>query len=422
VQYSGNWAGNYKYKAAEVYVPERIEQIQERVALSKRVKVLGTRHSFNGIADTDETHLSLEKMNRVIALDRTRHQVTVEGGIRYGELCRYLHDRGYALHNLASLPHISVAGACATATHGSGDRHGNLATAVHSLEMVRADGEKVRFSRDDSNGLVAGAVVGLGGLGVVTELTLNVVPAFRVSQEVYEHLPLSLLHDRFDDIFSGAYSVSLFTDWSRSAFTQAWVKRKHEAQHSVPPQSEFFGAVRAAANRHPVPGNGAEHCTEQLGAPGPWHERLPHFRMEFTPSAGEELQSEYFVPRQDAFAALCAIDSLRELVSPLLYVSEVRTIAGDDLWMSPCYRQDSVAIHFTWKPKWDAVRHVLPILEERLAPFQARPHWGKLFAMEPERLRSLYEKLPDFQRLLLRCDPRGKFRNDFLNEYILYQA
>ncbi|KPV43965.1 FAD-binding protein [Alicyclobacillus ferrooxydans] len=419
-----NWAGNLTYSASELYVPESVEDVQDLVARSRRIKVLGTRHSFNRIADSTESFLSLEKLNRVVNLDSTNNTVTVEGGIRYGDLCRYLGANGYALHNLASLPHITVVGACATATHGSGDRNQNLAAAVHSMEIVKGDGEKVSFSRAPSDRAtedmdIAGAAVGLGGFGVVTRLTLDVIPSFQMSQSVYESLPLAALEDNLEDIFSSAYSVSLFTDWREGVFNQVWLKRKLSDHDSAEMEPAFFGAIRATTQRHPVPGMASENCTEQLGIPGPWYERMPHFRMDFTPSAGDELQSEYFVPREDAYQALCAIHRIRQHISPLLYVSEIRTIAADDLWMSPCYKQDSVAIHFTWHPDWEAVRHVLPLIEEQLAPYHARPHWGKLFTMSPAHVQSLYDKLPDFQHLLLQCDPEGKFRNEFLNEYVM---
>lgn len=416
-----NWAGNYTYSAANYYVPSTVEEIQALVARSQQIKVLGTRHSFNGIADSTDTLISLQNLNRVIELDRTNNRVTVEAGIRYGELGEYLHANGYALHNLASLPHITVAGACATATHGSGDRHGNLATAVHAMEVVTADGRIVQFSREDENGHLAGAAVGLGGLGVVTKITLDVVPSFQMYQHVYDNVSLAQLEAHFDDIFSSGYSISLFTNWQESSFNQLWKKQAIMNSSSAPVQvePELFGAKLADAHRHPVPGHTSENCSEQMGIPGPWQERMPHFRMDFTPSAGEELQSEYYVPRQHAYAALCALDSMKELISPLLYVSEVRTIAADDLWMSPCYKQETVAFHFTWKPNWEAVAQLLPIMEEKLEPFEARPHWAKLFTMSPDRVQSLYAKLPEFQQLLRQCDPQGKFRNDFLRTYIL---
>ncbi|RAP77220.1 FAD-binding protein [Paenibacillus montanisoli] len=410
-----NWAGNYTYGAIGLLVPESMSQLQEMVSRSGRMKTLGTRHSFNGIADSSGTHVSLQKMNRVLEIDFNEGKVTVEGGIRYGELCGYLHANGLALHNLASLPHISVAGACATATHGSGDRNGNLATAVSAMTLVKADGEAVRLTRGQPE--FEGAVVGLGALGVVANLTLEVVPAFQISQRVYENLPLANLEQHLDDIFSSAYSVSLFMDWKRPVFNQVWLKHRTDEAAGYD-EPEFFGATLATAKLHPVPGLSAENCSEQLGVSGPWFERLPHFRMNFMPSAGEELQSEYFVPRSHAYEALLAIDSLRDYVSPLLYISEVRSIASDELWMSPCCRQPSIAIHFTWKADWEAVRRVLPMIEEKLEPFNAKPHWGKLFAMPSDRLCPLYEKLPDFRRLLHQYDPQGKFRNDFLIEYM----
>ncbi|WP_276358361.1 FAD-binding protein [Cohnella caldifontis] len=413
-----NWARNYAYNVSEIHAPETLEQVREIVVRTNRIKPLGTRHSFNDIADSAGVHVSLQKMNRVIDLDSMRNKVTVEAGIRYGELCAYLHQHGYALHNLASLPHISVAGAVATGTHGSGDHNGSLATAVHAIEVVTADGDVVTFSREQQSDEFAGAVVGLGAIGIVTKLTLDVVPSFQISQTVYENLPLAQLKDHFDDIFSSAYSVSLFTDWKDSSFHQLWVKHKITDAAPAKTEAAIFGAAPASSHLHPVPGLGSENCSEQMGIPGPWHERLPHFRLDFTPSAGDELQSEYIMPRQFAYDALYAIHEIRASISPLLHASEIRTVAADDHWLSPCYEQDSVAVHFTWKADWPAVRQVLPVIEQRLLPYRARPHWGKLFAMGPEELQPLYEKMPDFRQLLSRYDPQGKFRNAFLDRYI----
>lgn len=413
-----NWAGNFTYASTEIVRPANEEQVQELVRSRARVKALGTRHSFNGLADTAGCHISLAGLNRIAALDRANRTVTVEGGVRYGELGRYLYAQGFALHNLASLPHITVAGACASATHGSGPQHGNLATAVRSFELVKADGNKLAFSRDDAEQGFDGAVVGLGALGVITRLTLDVVPAFDVAQSVYEHLPLSRLEGTLDELYAGAYSVSLFTDWKEPAFNQVWVKRR-VGDPEEGSDVACFGAKRANVKLHPVPGFAADNCSDQLGVPGPWHERLPHFRMDFTPSAGDELQSEYFVARSQAYEALCAVDAMRERIAPLLYITEVRAVAADRLWLSPNYARDSVGIHFTWKADWKAVRQVLPEIERRLEPFDARPHWSKLFTMEPDRLQPMYERLSDFRALARRCDPEGKFRNDYLNRYVL---
>jgi len=413
-----NWAGNYTYRAVQLHQPETVEQIQELVIRSNKLKALGTRHSFNDIADSPGDLISLEHFNQIVALDPERRTVTVEAGVRYGQLARWLHGEGYALHNLASLPHISVAGACATATHGSGDQHGNLATVVSAMEMVTGDGDVIVLSREQNRAQLQGAVVGLGGLGVVTKLTLDISPTFEMRQDVYENLPLPQLEDHFDELFSSVYSVSLFTDWRNATFNQVWLKRHIPNSVSLELEPELFGATLATSHLHPIATLSAENCTEQMGVYGPWFERLPHFRMDFTPSSGEELQSEYLVPRQYAFAALRAIYQLREQVAPLLQISEVRTIAADDLWMSPCYKQACVGIHFTWKKDWPAVRNVLPMIEDQLAAFDARPHWAKLFTMSPARVQSLYGKLLDFQGLLQNYDPQGKFRNAFLDKYI----
>jgi alditol oxidase len=413
-----NWARNYVYRAARLHQPETVEQIQELVTRSDKLKALGTRHSFNDIADSAGDLVSLERFDKVVGLDPERRTVTVEAGIRYGQLGRWLHGEGYALHNLASLPHISVAGACATATHGSGDRHGNLAAAVLGMEMVTGSGDLVNFSREQDRDQLDGAVVGLGGLGVITKLTLDVSPTFEMQQDVYENLPLEQLEDHFDELSSSAYSVSLFTNWRNGVFNQVWLKRRVSDGISVKAEPELFGATLARSRLHPIAAISAENCTEQMGICGPWFERLPHFRMDFMPSSGEELQSEYLVPRQSAFAAFRVINQLREHVAPLLQISEVRTIAADNLWMSPFYEQACIAIHFTWKKDWDGVRNVLPIIEEGLAPLEARPHWGKLFTMSPARLQALYKRMPDFRRLLGQYDPQGKFRNDFLDRYI----
>ena len=411
-----NWAGNYSYRAAQIHEPEQIEHIQELVRRSSKLKALGTRHSFNDIADSPGDLISLKRFDKILRLDRERHSVTVEAGVRYGELCRWLDGQGFALHNLASLPHISVAGACATATHGSGDRNQNLSSAVTEIEVVTADGELTVLSRND-NGF-EGAIVNLGGLGIITKLTLKVSPGFQMQQDVYENLPLANLESHFDKVFSRAYSVSLFTDWKNAIFNQVWVKQIARDNVSIKAEPELFGAKLATANLHPISTLSAENCTEQMGSCGAWYERLPHFRLEFTPSSGEELQSEYIVPRQHALAALHVIDDLRDHIAPLLQISEIRTIAADSLWMSPCYERDCVAIHFTWIQDWDAVRRVLPMIEEGLVPFEARPHWGKLFTMQPAHLQSLYKKLPEFRQLLESYDLTGKFRNAFLDKYI----
>jgi xylitol oxidase len=409
-----NWAGNLEYATANVHHPASLAQVQDVVRRSRRLRALGTRHSFNRIADSSETQVSLQRLNRVVSLDRAAQTVTVEAGMTYAELAPYLHANGYALHNLASLPHISIAGACSTATHGSGSRNGNLATAVSGIELVNAAGEVVTLSRQRDGDEFDGAVVGLGAVGVVTKLTLDLQPAFDVTQVVYRNLPMRELESNFDAIMSSGYSVSLFTDWTRRNVNQVWIKRRAGDRSSTAVPRDFYGAQLATRNMHPLDDESPEPFTEQMDVPGAWYDRLPHFKMGFVRSSGDELQSEYFVPVERAYEAIMAVEELHEQITPHLFISEIRTVAADRLWMSPCYGRACVALHTTWRKEWDNVVRLLPLIEEKLAPYGAVPHWGKLFSMPPSVLQPRFAKLADFRGLLGRHDPRGKFRNDFL--------
>jgi xylitol oxidase len=412
-----NWAGNYTYSTKNLDLANTVEDVKHNIRSHSHLKALGARHSFNGIADSTEDQISLKHFDQ-IELDTKAKTVTVGAGVTYGQLAPYIDGRGYAVHNLASLPHISVVGACATATHGSGSKNGNLSTAVRAMEIVTANGEVATFSRERLGDKFPGVVVGLGALGVIAKITLEVQPTFQMTQMVYENLSFSQLEHHLDDICASGYSVSVFTDWQNHRATQVWIKRRVDQGPHADPKADFYGAKLATHNLHPLSGHSAENCTEQMGIPGPWYERLPHFRMNFTPSSGAELQSEYFVPRDKGYAAIQAVEQLRDEITPHLFITEFRTIAADDLWMSPCYQQPSMTLHFTWKPEWPAVKRVLPLIEEKLAPFGVRPHWAKLFTMPPGRLRSHYAKMPDYQAILAQYDPNGKFRNEFINTNI----
>lgn len=413
-----NWAGNLTYHAAGWHAPTTPEAVSELVSRAAVVKVLGTRHSFNEVADTTGEMISLERLQDIAPPCHRTQTVTIGAGVRYADLGPVLHEHGYALANLASLPHISVAGACATATHGSGLHNTNLSTAVCALELVTGNGETVRLSREADGDRFCGAVVNLGALGVVTRLTLKLLPAFTVRQVVYEHLPFAYVEEQFAEALSSAYSVSLFTDWRGETVRQVWQKHRSENGDEQPFPEHWQGATLAKTPLHPLPDMPAHNCTLQQGIPGPWHERLPHFRREFTPSHGEELQSEYFVPLPNAPQAVREMRRLGERLAPQLLVSEVRAVAADDLWLSPCYKQACAGFHFTWKRDWPGVRELLPLIEERLVPLGARPHWGKLFTVPAEWVRSRYERLPDFDALRREFDPDAKFANAFLNSVL----
>ena len=413
-----NWAGNLTFHTDTLYQPKTVEEVQHIVKSCDKLRALGRGHSFNAIADSTHAQISLKQLDS-IDIDAKARTVTVGGGVTYGKLAPIIDAQGFAVPNLASLPHVSVIGACATATHGSGSKNGNLATIVSGLELVTADGTLHTLSRAKDGDHFLGQVVNLGGLGVVTKTTLDLQPTFQVAQVVYEDLSFSQLEHHLDEIFLSGYSVSLFTVWQNHQATQVWVKRRLDpGATSEKFEPEFFGAKQATQKLHPVAGHSAESCTEQFGVPGPWYERLPHFKLNFTPSSGAEIQTEYFVPREHAYEAILAVEQLRDRITPHLFITELRTIAADELWTSMAYQRPSMAIHFTWKPEWPDVRKVLPLIEEKLAPFNARPHWAKLFTTPPSTLHRLYPKMPDFQALLTHHDPHGKFRNQFLDTNI----
>jgi xylitol oxidase len=409
-----NWGGNYTYGARTIHRPTTLEQVQELVAAAPRVRVLGSRHSFTDVADSEEL-VALDALPADVVVDRAAGTVSVGAGVRYGELAEALRPEGVALHNLASLPHISIGGAIATATHGSGDANGNLATAVARLELVRSDGEVVTASRGDPD--FDGLVVGLGALGAVTRVTIDVEPAYDVRQRVFERMSWSALFEHFDEIAARGYSVSVFTRWGE-AVDQVWVKSRVGAGDEQV-GGDLFGAIAATVERHPILGLDPINCTPQLGVAGWWADRLPHFRMGFTPSNGEEIQSEYHVPRRHAIAAIEALRGVAGAVVPVLQVCELRTIAADRLWVSPQYERDTMAIHFTWRREPDAVALALVDVEAALAAFEARPHWGKAFVAEGATIAALYERLPDFVELIERLDPRGAFRNAWLQTRVL---
>jgi len=409
-----NWAGNLTYSTDRLFSPGSVDEVRQVVKSCAKLRALGSRHSFNSIADSTQNQISLKRLDQ-IAIDEKARTVTVGAGITYGKLSPYLDQHGYALHNLASLPHISVAGAIATGTHGSGVHNGNLATAVAGLELVTADGETLVLTREKDGDKFLGAVVGLGALGVVTSVTLNLLPTFQVAQSVYEHLSLDHLAHHFLEIFSSGYSVSLFTDWQHHEAGEVWIKRRLAPGDKNDWQPEFFGAKLATRKLHPIAAHDAEACTEQQGIPGPWYERLPHFRMNFTPSSGRELQTEYFVPLDRGYEAVLAVEKLRDQITPHLFITELRTIAADQLWMSMAYQRPSLAIHFTWKPEWLEVSKILPLIEQQLEPFAPRPHWAKLFTLRPAHLQAQYARLGEFQALLKQYDPEAKFRNEFLS-------
>ena len=404
-----NWAGNVVFGAARVHKPESVDELRRIVHGSRRIRALGCRHSFSRISDTAGDLVLLTGLPKTLTIDPASSTVTVAAGMTYTELAEQLSRAGFALSNMASIPDISIAGACATGTHGSGDDHRVLPASVAAMKLVVADGDLVELRRALERDTFRGSLVAMGALGIVTELTLDIEPAYEMSQRVHLGVPLEELQNQTDDVFSAGYSVSAFTDWY-SGEASVWVKQRVDQ-----PVSKWIAGRQAQHRIHPVPGMSPKLCTEQLGIVGPWHERLPHFRPKPALKAGNELQSEIFLPRNVAQRAITELREIGSLLAPVLLVSEIRTVRSDDLWLSPAYGRDSLTLHFTWTDDELAVSSAVAAIEARLTPLNPRPHWGKLTTLDPHEIIASYERAPDFERLMVDCDPTFKFRNDFVN-------
>jgi xylitol oxidase len=414
-----NWSGTYAYRAEQLHRPRTVDELQRLVqTASSSLHALGTRHSFNDIADAVGI-VSLEALPGSVRINEDTHTVSVPAAMRYGDLARHLHEAGWALSNLPSLPHISVAGSVATATHGSGNANQSLASAVTAMRLVTGTADLVQI--DHTSPDFPGAVVHLGALGVVIELTLAIEPSFVVRQVVYEHLPWDQLTGSFEEVMGAGYSVSAITDFAGDYLDMLWVKSRVDDGLSATMPVELFGARAATKKLHPTRGNDPLHCTPQLGESGLWYERLPHFLLEFTPSSGAEIQSEYLLDRKYASQVIEALRGLGHAIAPVVKSAEIRTIAADEFWLSPAYQQDVFGVHFTWQPDAAAVSALVESIEEALQPYHPRPHWAKVFG-EAHQWSELYPRLPDFRRLAEAYDPRGIFRNTYLSRTILRQS
>ena len=408
-----NWAGNIVFNARTVARPETEAELIGAVRAASKVRVLGCGHSFSPIADTDDTLISLQSLERRIEIDAEARTVTVDGGATYADVAPALHAAGFALANVASLPNITLAGAIVTATHGSGDGNQNLAAAVAGFRLVTASGDVLTFRRGDAD--FDGAVVNLGALGIMSELTLDIVPSFDIRQNVYLDLALPAAIANFDSLMARAYSVSLFTRWQSDVIDQIWVK---DVAGRSEPATDILGARGATGACHPIPGLDGSVCTGQMGIAGPWHERLFHFSIGNTASAGAELQTELFVARTDAPAAIGVLRAVQEQFAPALLISEIRSVARDSLWLSSAYGQDSIGFHFTWRPEWERTIAAVKVVEAALEPFSPRPHWAKVSTLSGKTVQGRYERIDDFRKLANRLDPDGKFRNRFVTELL----
>jgi len=404
-----NWAGTYAYRAANRARPRDLDELVRLVREgSGRLHALGTRHSFTDLPDTDGTLIDLTSLDGGIEIYGAARAVRVPGGTRYGVLAQALEAEGWALRNMGSLPHISVAGATATGTHGSGNGNAVLSTGVRALRYVGADGEVRDVLRGDPD--FDALLVGLGAYGIVTEVELDIVPTYRVRQDIYDHVSWDAALADLDAVTGAGYSVSVFTHWDDDEVGYVWVKTRLASDDDDVPATLLDGAIV----HDDSPLGSHDNVTELGGIPGPWMLRLPHFRLDREPSFGAEIQTEYFVDRSVAAEALRAVRALAPMIRPHLVVSELRTAARDGLWLSPAYERDVLAIHFTWHDRAAEVAGVIPHIEAALAPFAARPHWGKQHAFDAERIAAVHPRIADARAVFERIDPAGRFVNAHL--------
>lgn len=402
-----NWSRNIYFEENEYFQPESLIELQDLVRSKSSIRARGSAHSFNEIANTKSCAINLAKMPKVIEINQDNKSVLASAGLTYGELAPALHKKGWALSNLASLPHISIAGSISTGTHGSGIRNKNLANQVKSIRFIDHQGQlhQIEQSSPDFNALV----IGLGLGGIVYQYELSIEPTFQISQVVYPDIPIEILQSNFEEIMGVAYSVSFFTDWSTKNIGNLWCKF-HSDENIL---DEISGYSQATQKYHPIPSMDPIACTDQFAVEGNWYERLPHFKIEFSPSVGDEIQSEFFIDRKDAAAAIDAISKLGSEISPLLWITELRTIAADELWLSGAFQRETLGIHFTWK-KMPEIYAVISKVEQALLPFNYRPHWGKAFSSNPSHLHRAFPRMSQFFELIQKIDPEEKFYNEFV--------
>lgn len=399
-----NWAGTYTYRA-RIERPTSLDELGDVVARADHVRGLGTRHSFTDVADGPGVLVDMTGIRTAPVLADDRRSVTLGAGSRYGDVAPELDRQGVALHTMGSLPHISVGGATATGTHGSGSRLGSLSSAVSALEFVDATGDLRTVRRGEPD--FSGSVLHLGLLGLVRRVTVDVEPTYRMRQDAYGPIPWATFTANVAEVFAAGTTVCCFTNWDGEVREVLVKSRVPDGADDVAVPSDVLGAAKLP----PVPGDGLR--TARDGSVGPWWDRIPHFTIDSVPSVGSEIQSEHFIPLRLAAEALDAVHALGDRLAPHLHVAELRTMAGDDLLLGPTRGEDVLCIAFTWRKHVDEVAALLPHVEHALAPFGGRPHWGKSTSLGAEDLAGLYPGLPAFRDLVHRTDPGRKFTSGF---------
>jgi alditol oxidase len=398
-----NWGGNLSFKQPEVLAPTSLDELAKLVR-SNRVRPAGTLHSFSDVVAGEGVLVSAAGLPIEPEILADGSTVRVGAASRFGDIALFLEANGLALQNMGSLPHISLAGASATGTHGSGDGNPILSTSLRAFSFVNYEGELKTLRRGDP--LFETCRLGMGAYGIWVSAELETQPSYQMRQDIYRGVPWQFFVEDPARLTGAGYSVSLFGKWGGQQIDKVWVKSRID--QSTPPDN-FAGIGAETKSLAELAAGVGDNLTEQGGKPGPWLHRLPHFRLDATPSAGDEIQTEYFVLRDQIAGAIAALHSLANEINPVLIISEIRTIASDDAWLSPMRRGDSIALHFTWQNDVPAVTTAVAKVEAVLAEFDPIPHWGKLHGFSGEQLERVHPKLAAARAEFDQLDPMGKF-------------
>lgn len=424
-----NWAGNQVCVPDGVVQPSSVDEVASFVRRAhdggRRVKVIGAGHSFTGVAMTNGSMLSLDRLGRVLDVDPATGQVRVEAGIRLHRLNEELAGVGLAMPNLGDIDRQSIAGAMSTATHGTGLAFGNVATTVVAMQLVTGAGEVVRCSADERPDVWRTARVGIGALGIVTEVTLQCVPAFNL----HAHEAIEPLADVLDDFTAFIASTDHVELYCMPGARRCQTKRNTRTDAPARPQPRLayvrdkwigenlgFGVVCRVGRRFP---SLAPKVASLVTAAAAERELVDRSDKVFcSPRRVKFVEMEYGIPIDAVPDAVRRVgDVARTLGFPPLFPIEVRASAGDDIALSTAHGRTSgwIAVHqYRGAPYEAYFRAVEAIMDD----YHGRPHWGKLHYQTATTLRRRYPRWDDFAELRARLDPRGVFRNDELDRIL----
>lgn len=423
-----NWAGNQSCAPTSIRRPtseaELVAIVKEAANNGTRVKCVGAGHSFTPIACTDGVLVDLSGYGRILSHDPGARTVTMQAGITLSTLCDELDQRGLALENMGDIGYQSIAGAAATATHGTGWHFGNISSRIVGMRLIAGDGSIVDATSDENPEVLAAARVGVGALGIVSTVTLQAVKAFRL-HAIEEPMRLDDLLSDFDGYMSSADHVEFYwvphTSW-------ALTKRNRRTDEPAMPRSKAkaviddllitnvgFGALCRVGRRRP---NLIPRLAKMLPSTGRLEYTDRSDRVFTSPRRVKFYEMEYAIPR-DAIPE--ALNRVRRLVDEagiqLSFPVEVRVVSPDDIPLSTAHGRATgyIAIHVYQGTPYDTY---FQGVERIMDSYHGRPHWGKMHFQGHETLAQRYPKWDEFQAVRRRLDPEGRFTNQYLERVL----